>query len=145
MSMPARCARTRAGGLVVAGEHGQLAAGSAEPGDHIFGFGAQLISHRDRANDPAIDFDEHGGGPRGLHLSYSVGQFAGVELARPAQAHRTAAGLAGQPLPAMARTRWPGMPGRPRLAVLDEYHSAYLHQLEREIRRAVEPESRCGG
>ena len=71
---------------VVAGEHGRGVTGSAQPGDDLAGFGAQLVTDRDRPDDQAVVLDQDSGGAGVLHPLDLGGQRTGVDPARPAEA-----------------------------------------------------------
>ncbi len=85
------------GGVVVAGEHGDVVAAGVQPGDDLGGFGAQFVADGDRADHAAVVLNKHGGGPGLLHALHVGGQRPGFQPAGAAQPHRAAVELAGQP------------------------------------------------
>jgi hypothetical protein len=84
------------GAGVVAGEHGDVVAVAAQPGDDLDGLGAQLVAHRDRANEMAVTFDQYRGRSGVLHPFHLLCEVAGVEPAGAAQPQRVAVEAAGE-------------------------------------------------
>src|SRR5690606_15045617 len=75
----------RSRGEVVAGQHRDVVAAAAQPGNDLPGFWPQLVTNGDRADESPIVFNEDDAGPRLLHSLELGVQRSRFEPARTAQ------------------------------------------------------------